>query len=133
MGKNFRSGRLAGEIQKIISGMLLHGLKDPRLTSGLVSVTAVEVTSDGSYATCFVTVLSLGRNDGEKREIDDVLAAFESAKGMIRREIGKKVKLRHVPELIFKEDTSLEYGRHIEEVISTLGIEDREEMTDEEE
>ena len=48
------------------------------------------------------------------------MAALRSAKGLIRREIGKQVKLRHVPELIFKMDTSMEYGRHIEEIIQNL-------------
>lgn len=125
MGKSYRSGRLSGEIQKIVSSMLLHGLKDPRLSSGLISVSAVEVTTDGSYATVYITMLAIGnKTEEEKREeMSDVLDAFESAKGLIRREISRKVKLRHVPELIFKEDTSFEYGRHIDEVIDSLGIE----------
>ena len=56
--------------------------------------------------------------------------ALKSAKGLIKREIGRQVKLRHIPELIFKPDTSMEYGRHISKIIDELGIEnypDREE------
>lgn len=134
MGKGYRQGRLGEEIKKIIGELLLREIKDPRL-SGLVSISAVEVTSDGSYATVYVTVLG-SSNDEEKaqKEKEDVLAAFKSAKGLIKREIGKSIKLRHVPDLIFKMDTSLEYGRHISKIIGSLGIENykSEEEPDEE-
>lgn len=122
MGKGYRQGRLGEEIRKIISELLLRELKDPRL-SGLVSVSAVEVTSDGSYATAYITLL--GNRPGEEasdQEKQDALEAFKSAKGLIRREIGHQIKLRHVPELIFKLDTSMEYGRHIDKIIHDLGI-----------
>lgn len=131
MGKGYRQGRLGEEIRRIVSDLLLREIKDPRL-SGLVSVSAVEVTEDGSYATIYVTVL--GNNASEEtssEKKDDVLAAFKSAKGMIRREIGKQVKLRHVPDLLFKMDTSLEYGRHISKLIDELGIEKTVEDDDE--
>lgn len=136
MGRGYRQGRLGEEIRKLIGELLLRGeIKDPRL-SGLVSVTAVDVTSDGSYATVYVTVLG-GNADKEEadREKEDVIAAFRSAKGLIKREIGKNIKLRHIPDLIFKLDTSFEYGMHISEVISGLGIENykNDEESEEEE
>lgn len=131
MGKGYRSGRLGEEIRRIVSDLLLREIKDPRL-SGMVSVSAVEVTEDGSYATVYITVLGSKPSEetsGEKK--DEVLAAFKSAKGLIRREIGKQVKLRHVPDLLFKFDTSLEYGRHISKLIDNLGIEKADEENDE--
>ncbi|MEG0156545.1 MAG: 30S ribosome-binding factor RbfA [Anaerovoracaceae bacterium] len=115
MGKGYRQGRLGEEIRKIVSELLLRELKDPRLDS-MVSVTAVDVTSDGSYATIFLTVFGTKEEDTEQKK-EDVLAAMRSAKGLIKREIGKQVKLRHTPDLIFKFDTSFEYGQHIEELI----------------
>ena len=122
MGKGHRQERLGGEIQKIISTMLLRDLKDPRLQNAMVSVTAVDVTNDGSYATVYLTVLGYGAQDADKKkkQEQDALDALQSAKGVIKKEIGKQIKLRHIPELIFKIDTSLEYGRHIEEIISNL-------------
>lgn len=121
MGKGHRPERLGEEIRKIISDLILRELKDPRLSAGMVSITAVEVTSDGSYATAYVTVLGLDpKQEDKKQEQEDVLEALRSAKGLIRKEIGKKIKLRHVPELIFKIDASMEYGRHIEEIIQNL-------------
>lgn len=122
MAKGHRQGRMGEEIRKIISDLLFKGLKDPRL-SAMISITAVEVTSDGSYATVYVSVLGMDP-DKEKAaaQQQDTLDALASAKGFIRKEIGRQIKLRHVPDLIFKIDKSLEYGRHIEEIISELDI-----------
>ena len=121
MGKNFRSGRIGEEIKKIISNMLIRELKDPRLLSGLVSITTVEVTNDHSYATIYLSVISSNSSEVEnEKQKAEVITAFNSAKGFIKRELGQELDLRHVPELIFKIDTSLEYGRHIEELINKI-------------
>lgn len=133
MGKGYRQGRLGEEIKKIISELLLRELKDPRL-SAMISVTAVEVTSDGSYATIYLSVLGMGSQaeDMEKQQ-QDVLDGMKHAKGLIRKEIGRQVKLRHVPDLVFKIDKSMEYGRHIDKLINDLDIRhDEEDNTDEE-
>ena len=123
MGKGYRPGRLGEEIRKVTSDLLLRELKDPRFTKYMVSVTAVDVSSDGSYATLYLTAFALGGTpELSQEDKDDILKAFQSAKGKIRTEIGRKVKLRHVPELTFKFDTSMEYGRHMEEVLSKLDI-----------
>ncbi len=122
MGKGYRQGRLGEEIKKIISSMLLRELKDPRL-SAMISITAVEVTSDGSYATVYFSVL--GSDPGSETELkqqQDTIDAFNKAKGFIRRQIGHEIKLRHVPELVFKIDKSMEYGRHISKIIEQLDI-----------
>lgn len=116
MGKNFRAERLAEEIKKVTSELLYRELKDPRL-SGMVSISGVEVSKDCGYATLYVSAM-----DSENK--DDVLKAFDSAKGLIRKEIGRQIKLRHVPELNFKADTSQEYGRHIESILEGLEIGD---------
>ena len=123
MGKGYRSGRLGEEIKKIISSMLLREIKDPKLLESMVSVSAVEVTNDGSYATVYISVLGTGKGgfatDEEKEEI---IQAFGRAKGLIKREIGKNIKLRHIPELIFKIDNSMEYGIKMSSLIDGLGI-----------
>ncbi|MEG0829818.1 MAG: 30S ribosome-binding factor RbfA [Anaerovoracaceae bacterium] len=124
MGKGHRQGRLGEEIRKILSEMLLRDLKDPRLLSGMVSVSAVEVTSDGSYATIFITVLGLDPKNQNNEQEEDVITALRSAKGLIKREIGRQVKLRHTPDLIFKIDKSMEYGRHIDEIIDQISVDD---------
>ncbi|MBR6701083.1 MAG: 30S ribosome-binding factor RbfA [Firmicutes bacterium] len=114
MQKNYRSGRLGEEIRKIISNMMLRGdLKDPDI-SPITSVTAVDVTSDGSYATVYLSIMG---TDEEKKA---TVAALKRAAGFIRNNIGKAVKIRHVPELTFKIDTTLEYGMHISKLIDDL-------------
>lgn len=123
MAKGYRAGRLAEEIRKITGNMILFELKDPRLKGKMVSVSGVDVSDDGSYATIYLSVLGKSiSEDAEDEEKDDIIKAMKSASGVIRREIGKNVKLRHVPELSFKIDNSIEYGRHMSEIIDSLGI-----------
>ena len=125
MGKGYRQERLGEEIRKLISSMILRELKDPGLMRSMISITAVDVTRDCGYATCYITVLDISKDHAKavskKRE---VLDSFEKAKNLIRREIGKQIKLKHVPELIFKMDESMEYGRHIEDVLKSLEKDD---------
>lgn len=132
MGKGYRSGRLGEEIRRIVSEMLISGIKDPRLTGNMVSVSGVEVTSDGSYATCFFSVLNFSEDPEEKkRQEKEVLAGLSSAKGLIKKEISRQVKVRHIPELIFKPDHSMEYGRHIDEILDNIDFDSYQKDADE--
>ena len=121
MAKNHRPDRMAGEIRKIIGELLVNGVKDPRITDNFVNVTDVEVTSDGSFAYVYLTALSF-TNDPEAKaaQEEDVLAGMNSAKGMFKKDIAKVLKVRRIPELIFRLDKAEEYGRHIDEILSTL-------------
>ncbi|MDD7511537.1 MAG: 30S ribosome-binding factor RbfA [Peptostreptococcaceae bacterium] len=120
MGKGYRQGRLSEEIRKIISEMLLREVKDPRLSS-LITISEVKATQDGSYAVCYVTILSAAKDgDAKAKEEAEVLAGLNSAKGMFKKEIGHQIRMRNVPDLIFKIDRSMEYGRHISEVLRTI-------------
>ena len=130
MGKGYRTKRLGEEIKRIISQLLLTEIKDPRLAGKFISITDVEVTSDGSYATCYVTVMSCTQGDKNididdeqksKDEKTEVIDGLKRAAGLMRTEISKNLSIRHVPELIFKIDSSMEYGNHIEKVIRELG------------
>ena len=116
MSKGYRQDRIGEEIRRIISELLLKGLKDPRL-DGMISITAVDVTSDYSYATIYFTVLGTSSDEEAMKEIAE---GFKSSQGYIRNQIGRQLKLRHTPELIFKPDTSEEYGRHIDDIIESL-------------
>ena len=121
MGKAYRQGRLGEEMRKIISQMLISEIKDPRL-SPMISVMDVKVTSDGSYATCFVSFFTNAEGEEKTKQENEVLAGLESAKGLMKKKIGHEIRLRHVPELVFKMDRSLDYGRHMDEVLSGLNI-----------
>ena len=123
MGKGYRQGRIGEEIRKIISEMLMRELKDPRLTGSMISITGVDVTKDNSFAYVYFTVLGQSSDEEENHRVEEeVLEGLSSAEGRLRKEIGKNIKMRRVPELIFRVDRSMEYGNHIEEVIRTLGI-----------
>ena len=130
--KGYRTGRLGEEIKKIVGAMLISEIKDSRLSGKIISITGVDVSRDGSYATCYVSVMATSNSDETNTE---VLEGLKSATGVLRKEIGRQIKLRRVPELSFKMDNSLEYGRHIEEVIKGLDIkpEEPDEETENEE
>ena len=111
MASNNRTRRIAEEIRKIVSTMLINGIKDPRINS-LVSVTDVEVTSDLSYAYVYVSILG-----GDE---ESTLEGLKSACGYIRREVGKSIKIRHTPQIIFKIDDSLLKGMYMDELIKKV-------------
>ena len=111
MASNNRTRRIAEEIRKIVSTMLINGIKDPRINS-LVSVTDVEVTSDLSYAYIYVSILG-----GDE---ESTLDGLKSACGYIRREVGKNIKIIHTPEIIFKIDDSLLKGMYMDELIKKV-------------
>ena len=135
MGKGYIQGRLGEEIRRIISELLISGIKDPRVAEHMISISGVSVTSDGSSATCDVSVLNFSKDEEEKKtEENDILAGLNSAKGVMKKEISRQVKVRHIPELIFKIDHSMDYGRHIEEILDTIDFDsyqkDEEEAED---
>ena len=135
MGKGYRQGRLGEEIRRIISELLISGIKDPRVAEHMISISGVSVTSDGSYATCYVSVLNFSKDEEEKKtEENDILAGLNSAFGVMKKEISRQVKVSHIPELIFKIDHSMDYGRHIEEILDTIDFDsyqkDEEEAED---
>jgi ribosome-binding factor A len=82
-----------------------------------VTITGVEVTNDLSIAKIFFSVIG---DDKAKKESE---SGLNSAKGFIRREIGKKLTIRHTPEIIFKYDNSLDYGSRIESLLKEIGAE----------
>lgn len=111
-----RSHRVGDQIQKEISALLLKGLKDPRV--GFVTITAVEVSSDLRHARVYYTVM------GDDQGRLETQRGLNSAIPFLRRELGKRLRLRLVPELAFQYDTSLEYGNRIESLLRDLNRED---------
>jgi ribosome-binding factor A len=107
-----RSHRVGEQIQKEISALLVKGLKDPRV--GFVTITAVEVSGDLRHARIYFTAL------GEEKVRQETLRGLTSAIPFLRRELGKRLRLRLVPELTFQFDTSLEYGNRIESLLRDL-------------
>ncbi len=96
--KYSRTLRISEEIKKIVSQLIRTEIKDPRL-SPFTSITRVETTSDLQIANIYVSVIT--------GDLAETIVGLNSAKGFIRREIGRKLKLRHTPEPLFKPDQSI--------------------------
>jgi ribosome-binding factor A len=112
-----RAFRLAESIKKEVSRIIREEIKDPRL--GFVTVTAVEVADDLRYAKIYVSIL------GKEEEIKNSMDVLTRASGYVRSEIGKIVRLRHVPEVAFKYDHSIEHGAHISKLLREVVKGDR--------
>jgi ribosome-binding factor A len=112
-----RVRKIADRVQQIVAEMIERRLKDPRL--GFVTITDVRVTGDSQHATIFYTVLAgaVGEQTDEAA-LAATAAALESAKGMIRSEVGKQLGMRHVPVLEFVADALPESARHLDEVLA---------------
>jgi len=108
-----RVRRVAEQIKKDISHIINTEMKDPRLP-GITSVTDVQVSKDLRYAWVYVSVY------GSEDEKEETLQTLVRATGFVRSEIGRRIRLRYTPEIIFYLDDSIEYGAHIENVIKSL-------------
>jgi ribosome-binding factor A len=109
-----RVRKIADRIKVIVAEMLERRVKDPRL--GFVTVTDVRVSGDTQQASIFYTVFAL---EGEQSSVDlaGTAAALESAKGLLRSEVGRQLGMRHVPNLEFIHDALPENARHIDDLL----------------
>jgi len=107
-----RSEKVAEAIHEEISRLLIKGVKDPRV--GFVTVTAVKVTDDLHLATVYFSSI------GTEAERKDTEAGLNSAKSYLRREVGKVLRMRYIPDILFKYDESIVYGNHIESILKQI-------------
>ena len=105
-----RIDRISEEVRREVDAIIREELGEPRI-GGTFSITRAEVTGDLRYAKIYVSVLEDDRRD-------DLLEALKSAKGFIRRSLGKRMIIRYSPELIFISDKNIEYGVHIAKVLA---------------
>jgi len=105
-----RPERLAELIKKEVSDLLQKDIKDPRI--GFVTVTDVEVSGDLRHAKIFVSILN-----GDKEE---TMAGLEATTGFVRKELGKRIRLRHIPEVIFRYDTTIETGTRVFKILEDI-------------
>ena len=113
-----RPKRVGEQIRKEIAGLLTKGLKDPRI--GFVSVMAVRMSPDLNYANIYVSLF------GEENERKSSLIGLRQSAGWVRREIGKRLRLRVTPEIRFFEDTTLDDVYHLEDCFREIHDEHEE-------
>ncbi len=115
---NPRVAKLADQIKVVVAGTLERRVKDPRL--GFVTITDVRLTGDSREATLFYTVM------GSEQEQATTAAALESAKGMLRSTVGKRLGLRYAPTLTFVRDASFETAKSMEDLLARAAASDAE-------
>ena len=114
-----RTKRIGEEIRKIIGQMLYEGqIKDRNVlgSPSLISVTSVDVVRDLRYAYVYISVLG--------KDAEAVMAGLTSASGFVRREVGKELKLRYTPQIVFRIDDSIEKGAYLSKLINEVNKHD---------
>ena len=109
---SYRPARVGELIQAELATLLTRGLKDPRLEMSTVSY--VEVTPDLRHARVYISRL------GSEAEQDAMLQGFQRAAGFIRGQLGRRLKLRYIPQLTFELDTGIAYGVRISSMLNKL-------------
>ena len=107
-----RAHRVGELIQQEISALLIRGLKDPRI--GFVTITGVDVTPDLHLARVYYTVV--GDEDARRQ----TAAGLKSSTPFIRQQLGRQLRMKYLPDLIFEYDTSIEYGNRIESLLRAI-------------
>ncbi|WP_036728781.1 30S ribosome-binding factor RbfA [Peptoniphilus mikwangii] len=110
---NKRTHQISEEVRRAISDIVQHKLKDPRIPD-IISISHVDVTNDLSFAKVYISIL------GDDNKIEEAINGINSAKGFIKRELAKLVKIRAIPELIFVKDDSIEIGMKMSKIIEEV-------------
>lgn len=118
-----RAERIREEFKRETSD-ILRKMKDPRI--GFVSVTDVELSGDLRHAKVYVSIY------GDEEDKANTLAALVHAQGFVRSEIGRRVRLRHTPEISFRLDDSIERGARINRLLRSMSAETETEENDHE-
>lgn len=111
---SIKRDRMAERVREILSELLLREIADPRLQG--VTITEVKLDSELMYADVYVNAL------GEEHREKEVLLGLKHAGGFLRREVGRRIRVRNTPELHFHWDTTLERGEYLNQVINSLKI-----------
>lgn len=113
MANHFRTDRVGMEIKREINEILQKKVRDPRVQG--VTVTDVQMVGDLSMAKVYYTIMSDLASDNQKAQI-----GLEKATGTIKRELGRKLTLYKIPDLVFEKDQSIEYGNKIDQMLRAL-------------
>jgi ribosome-binding factor A len=116
-----RSDRVGGQIQKVLSDILLKKIKDPRLEAA--TITSVKMSRDLKFARVYFVT------SGGKESMEEAIEGFKSALGYVKRKLAAQLGLRYMPELRFFYDDSFDYGSHIDEIIKALKSENESNNT----
>ena len=111
-----RSDRVGDLIKVELADIIFRQIKDPRI--GIVTITGVKMTDDLKLARIYFVEMGKDICEPETKN------GLEQAKSFLKRELGKRLKIRHIPDLIFTPDESFAYGSRIEKLLAEIGGED---------
>ena len=114
MAQSRRVERVASLIRREISELLIGGIKDERVSQGMVSVTNVEVAGDLQHCKIFVSVF------GSEDDRSQAMAGLKSATPFVKGELGRRLKMRRTPELLFVLDRGIERGTSVLGLLNQL-------------
>jgi ribosome-binding factor A len=123
MAHGRRVERVASLIRREVSELLVHGIKDERVTLGMVSVTEVEVAGDLQHCKIFVSIF------GSEEDRQQALAGLRSASSYVKGELSRRLNMRRTPEVVFQLDRGIEKGTAVIGLLNRLG-EERQERGD---
>ena len=110
----YRNDRVSEQVRKELARIIREEVKNPNIPSDMLSVVSAEVTRDLSHARVLISVYA----DEEKQK--KAIKALKSAEGLIRRQLGRCLTTRIVPELHFELDDSIAYSIHIQQVLNSI-------------
>ncbi|MBF0778460.1 MULTISPECIES: 30S ribosome-binding factor RbfA [Streptococcus] len=113
MANHFRTDRVGMEIKREVNEILQKKVRDPRVQG--VTITDVQMLGDLSVAKVYYSIMSDLASDNQKAQ-----TGLEKAKGTIKRELGRKLTLYKIPDLVFEKDQSIEYGNKIDQMLRAL-------------
>lgn len=113
MANHFRTDRVGMEIKREVNEILQKKVRDPRVQG--VTITDVQMVGDLSMAKVYYTIMSNLASDNQKAQ-----TGLEKATGTIKRELGRKLTLYKIPDLVFEKDQSIEYGNKIDQMLRAL-------------
>lgn len=114
MVDNRRVARVASMIKREVSQMLMSDIKDDRVGAGMVSVTDVDVSGDLQHAKIFVSIY------GTEEARIETMAGLHAATKYVRSALGQRIRLRRTPEILFREDRSVERGTRVLSLINQI-------------
>ena len=119
-----RTVSVGEQIRRELCQLFIEGLKDPRI--GFVTISTVKISSDMSVAVVNYTVM------GSDKSVRDSEVGLDQSAGWLRKELARRLQLRHMPHIKFCLDKNLENSMHINNLLTGLSDEERKPLTDEE-
>ncbi|MCP9882362.1 30S ribosome-binding factor RbfA [Cyanobium sp. Alchichica 3B3-8F6] len=114
MAQSRRVERVASLIRREVSELLIGGIKDERVSQGMVSVTTVEVAGDLQHCKIFVSIF------GSEDDRSQAMEGLRSASVYVKGELGRRLKMRRTPEVVFVLDRGLEKGTSVLGLLNRL-------------